>query len=145
MKLNIFKKYHFLKFWIYYFLILMLIISTKSFKFSLDDDDDLIIKFNVENVKNKNNEHLNKIKSRVRKEMKSITKRLTSHISLPDDLEDISTIKVYELQNNTNNNKNNENLEGDDFLLNDFEENDIIKSKLIIYIIFLLFVQAEPQ
>lgn len=109
------------------FVILIIILYSNCFRFS-SDPDDLIIKFNVENVKFKNNDYVSKVKNRVKKEMKIIKNKL-SYMKIPDDIDTDSPVKIYEMQNATNNNKNlNDNFYEDEEI-NDFEEKDMIRSK----------------
>jgi len=112
---------------LFIFIIFILILNSNCFKFS-SDVDDVIIKFNVENVKFKNNDYVNKIKNKVKKEMKMIKNKL-SYLKLPDDLDFDSPVKIYEIQNSTIlENINSNDNDQDDNGMNDFEEKDMIRS-----------------
>ena len=135
MKLS--KIYNFNIINLFIFIILTIILYSNCFKFTTDPDD-LIIKFNIENVKFKNNEYVTKVKNRVKNEMK-IIKRKLSRTKIPDDLDTESPVKIYEIQqsnsnetshnNNFNHNKNENNFEEEDLEMNEFEEKDMIRSK----------------
>lgn len=108
-------------------IILIIILYSNCFRFPTEPDD-LIIKFNVENAKFRNNEYVTKVKNKVKKEMKIIKNKL-SYMKIPDDLDVDSPVKIYEMQNTTasSSNVNDNNYEEDDY---DFEEKDMIRSKL---------------
>ncbi len=124
---------------LFIFIILLIILYSNCFRFTTEPED-LIIKFNIDNVKFKNNDYVSKVKNKVKKEMKIIKNKL-SYMKIPDDLDVDSPVKIYEMQNtsisNNNNNNNNmfdnSNYEEDE---NDFEEKDMIRSNRY-FIIFL--------
>jgi hypothetical protein len=113
---------------LFIYLILIIIIYSNCFRFTTDPDD-LIIKFNIENVKFKNDDYVAKVKNKVKKEMKIIKNKLI-YMKIPDDIEFDSPFKIYEMQNTTaSNNYYNDNIYEDEEI-NEFEENDMIRSKL---------------
>lgn len=95
------------------------------------EKDDFIIKFNIENIKYKTNEYVNKIANQVKKEMKKFKKKL-SYMTIPDDLDIDNSVKIYENENiNTLLNNTDLYQEDNDNSLNEFEEKDLIKSIFI--------------
>lgn len=114
---------------LFIFIILIIILYSNCFRFTTEPDD-LIIKFNVENVKFKNNEYVAKVKNKVKKEMRIIKNKL-SYMKIPDDLDVDSPVKIYEVQNSSiSSNNEHDNNDNEDEDLNEFEEKDMIKSNL---------------
>lgn len=112
--------------------LLIFIMCSNCFHFS-SDDDDIIIKFNIENKKKNDKEYIKNVQNRIRNEMKFLKKSLFTKTRIPEDLEidtgDIGSIKVYEMQNSTENNISVFNkIPADDFSLTEFADQDVIKS-----------------
>ena len=109
-------------------------LSINTFKFT--NNDDIIIKFNVENTKFKNPEYVLQVKNKLKSEMTVLKRKLipkTTKIipsrKIPDDIDLDSNVKIYEEQKNTGNKGNkNDNIDEDDSYIDDFEEKDLIKS-----------------
>jgi len=120
-----------------------IILNSNCFKFTTEADD-LIIKFNIENLKFQNNDYVSKVKNIVKKEMK-IFKNKLSYMKIPDDLDVDSPVKIYEIQNNSNSNNtsdfNDNSYEGEeDNGVNEFEEKDMIRSKIMLVLLLLLLL-----
>ena len=111
---------------LFIYLVLIIIIYSNCFRFTTDPDD-LIIKFNIENVKFKNNDYVAKVKNKVKKEMKIIKNKLI-YMKIPDDIEFDSPFKIYEMQNTTASNNYYNDNKYEDEEINEFEENDMIRS-----------------
>lgn len=129
---------------LFIYIILLIILYSNCFRFTTEPDD-LIIKFNIENLKFKNNEYVSKVKNKVKKEMKIIKNKL-SYMKIPDDLDNDSPFKIYEIQNasiSSSNNWNDNINQEDENGVNDFEEKDMIRSneKIIYFLIFkIIFI-----
>ena len=105
-----------------------LIVIINSFKFN--GNDDLIIKFNVENLKFKNPEYVHKVKKKLKREMSLFKSKLFLRKKIPDDIDLDSNLKIYEAQKNTKvKGDKNDNIDEEDSYISDFEEKDLIKSK----------------
>lgn len=135
MKLRIIYNYKI--FSLFVFIILIIILYSNCLRFTTEPDD-LIIKFNNENVKFKNIEYVTKVKNKVKKEMRIIKNKL-SYMKIPDDLDTDSPVKIYEIHNTSSSNNSviENNYEEDE--VSEFEEKDLIRSKhkLIAFYLFI--------
>jgi hypothetical protein len=136
----------------------IIIIFTNFFfhikNFQFNNNDDLIIKFNVENPKFKNPEYVHQVKKKLRKEMSLIKKNIegkgnpliiTRKNKFSEDIDLDDNVKIYEKEQKTNSGNYKDNSgdnsdkdkDDDDSYINDFEEKDLIKS--IIYLTKSIF------
>lgn len=121
------------KFYAFLIIIANFFLLVNSFKFQTNDD--LIIKFNVENSKFKNPEYVMQVKKKLKKEMNFLKRKLISYPNIskkkriPDDIDLDNNVKIYEEQKNSKGKNDNNNNDEDDSYISDFEEKDLIKSK----------------
>jgi hypothetical protein len=140
MKLNIVCNSEVLKN-LFIFTILIIICYSNSFKFS-SDPDDLIIKFNVENVKFKNRNYVNHLKNKIIKEMRRIEKNL-NFMKRGDNLDSNSQLKIWEFVNTTNPMNTTNPPEFDEFNdqnkeFSQYEEKDNIKKSIKNFLFLFL-------
>jgi len=126
---------------LFIFTILIIICYSNSFKFS-SDPDDLIIKFNVENVKFKNRNYVNHLKNKIIKEMRRIEKNL-NFMKRGDNLDSNSQLKIWEFVNTTNPMNTTNPPEFDEFNdqnkeFSQYEEKDNIKKSIKNFLFLFL-------
>jgi hypothetical protein len=133
------------------------ILLINTFKFN-GGNDDLIIKFNVENSKIKNHQYILDVKKKLKKEMNILEAKLknipfrtksnsktknenNNNNKIPDDIDLDNDVKIYEEQKkgsgNEKENKNEDIYEEDDDYIDDFEEKDLIISKVNFFRTFI--------
>lgn len=119
-------------------------LTINNFKFT--GNDDLIIKFNVENTKFKNPEYVYQVKKKLKKEMSLLKRKLMNSRKIPDDIDLEGNVKIYEEQKNMGNKGNqNDNIDEDDSYISDFEEKDLIKSNKFLLKSFLMLRTTKFQ
>lgn len=119
-------------------------LTINNFKFT--GNDDLIIKFNVENTKFKNPEYVYQVKKKLKKEMSLLKRKLMNSRKIPDDIDLEGNVKIYEEQKNMGNKGNqNDNIDEDDSYISDFEEKDLIKSNKFLLKFFLMLRTTKFQ